>query len=368
MHLKSLINARVVDPEPDSEQSFQVINNRLSQCLMEHKTCSSWDSQYTGRPLPTRVLDVEVDEGYVALREPGDHDREKYIALSHCWGTNVTITTTTTNLEQRHRSIPLSELSNTFRDAVTIARRLGVRYLWIDALCIIQDDLEDWTREAAQMHKVYSQALVTVAAMAASDDNDGCFVPRSRRHSEPIRIPWDPTVGELSSREGWPAEPLKLFVFPSFRSFKEQLQDSPLARRGWAFQERILAARTIHFGPELTFWECKEACIGEDYDMKTFSVQDDFYNFKTMLASQDPPDISKLQDMWAIVIEIYSRRALTKAIDKLPALSGLAQRFGQGVLGRYICGLWEHDFHRHLLWHCDRSQNPLQTRRCPIYR
>lgn len=366
-HLKSLINARIVNPKADSDRSFQIINNWLSRCLVEHEKCGRWDSQYEGGSLPTRVLDVGLDQDYIALCEPANDSKEKYITLSHCWGTSLIATTTKASLEQGRRSIPISELSSTFRDAVTITRRLGVRYLWIDALCIIQDDLDDWKREAARMHKVYSQALVTVAATAARDGNGGCFRPRSCRHAELVRLPWDPTVGDLAGRQGWPTEPLKLYVLPTIRSFEEEINNSPLALRGWTFQERALAARTIHFGSELTFWECKEACIGEDNEMKTYSVQDGFFNLKNMLVSQAPPNLPELHEQWAFVIESYSRRALTKAIDKLPALSGVAQSFGQAA-GRYICGLWENDFHRHLLWHCDRSENLPSSRRCSIYR
>ena len=288
------------------------------------------------------------------------------MALSRCWGDIITTTTTKANLEQRRSAIPMEELPRTFCDAVRVARRLGVRYLWIGALCIVQDDPDDWNLEAARMYKVYSQALVTVAAIASAGGNGGCFRSRLSRHSKPVQIPWDPSVGDLAGRQGWPAEPLRLYVIPRFRSFKQQLDESPLAQRAWVFQERALAARTIHFASELTFWECKEACIGEDYEVKTFSVQDSFFHLRDMLVSQARPDLSKIHQQWAFVIESYSKRALTKAIDKLPALSGVAQSFRQRGLGRYICRLWETDFHRH--WHCHRSEKPPISSRCFIYR
>ena len=370
-HLVNLLSSRIVNSRADSERSFEVIHRWLARCLVEHTKCAKWDSQYTGRSLPTRVLNVGTDESQdsISLYEPEDQDSEKYLALSHCWGKSLIITTTKKELNNRLRSIPLSDLPNTFRDAVKITRRLNIKYLWIDALCIIQDDYEDWRREAAQMHRVYSQALVTIAATASSDGNGGCFGARTARHAKLVRLAWDPHASELSNRPGWPAEPLNMFVVPQFRSFEEELQDSPLARRAWTFQERALAARMLHYGSGLTFWECKEACIGEDNEMEAFSAQDGFYNLKDMLVvEQRSPDISKLQQKWAFVIEEFSRRALTKGDDKLPALSGLARSFGYGALARFHCGLWEEGFHRHLLWHCNRFETSIPSRRSQTYR
>ena len=121
--------------------------------------------------------------------------------------------------------------------------------------------------------------------------------PCSVRHALLLELPWDPLKSELANRGCWSPEPLKFFVTPMFRSFKKEIQASPLAQRRWAFEERALAARMVHFGSNLTFWECKEACIGEDYEMKTFNVQDGFYNLKDFLVTQLPPlNPSKLHD------------------------------------------------------------------------
>jgi Heterokaryon incompatibility protein (HET) len=204
--------------------------------------------------------------------------------------------TTEANLDQWRSSIPISELPNTFRDAVTITRRLEVRYVWIDALCIIPDNSDDWTREAVRIYRMYSQVLLTVAATASKGGDGGCFGPHSARHAELVQLPWDPIADDLADRQGWPKECLKLYVMPGFRTFQQLVDDSPLVLRGWTFQERALAARTFNVGSDLTFWECKEACIGGDYGMEAFNVQDGFFNLKTMLISRAPPDLAKLHD------------------------------------------------------------------------
>ncbi|KAJ9644118.1 hypothetical protein H2199_003986 [Coniosporium tulheliwenetii] len=152
-----------------------------------------------------------------------------------------------------------------------------------------------------------------------------------------------------------------------FCHFKKAISTSPLAGRGWAFQERALSARDLHLTSELGHWECKEACIGEDMDaelMDSYNVQDGFWHLKEMLlADQGSSEISALtlHDHWAWVIEELSKRSFTITKDKFPALSGVAQMFAaKQALGTYLCGLWENEFHRHLLWFCIRD-GPIKT-------
>ncbi|EMD68557.1 hypothetical protein COCSADRAFT_134413, partial [Bipolaris sorokiniana ND90Pr] len=135
--------------------------------------CFPWED--TDAPLPHRVLAIYTD--HVKLVETKDGQTGCYVALSHCWGNpeNHPLKTTKENYTERLAGIPLEELPKTFRDAVKITKHIGVKYLWIDSLCIIQDDIEDWKQEAAKMGAVYEYARLTIAAADARDSTEGCF-------------------------------------------------------------------------------------------------------------------------------------------------------------------------------------------------
>jgi len=149
----------------------------IEQCRNQHLEC---ETVYSNE-LPTRVLDLSDCHGPVNLRlyEPSPSEGAKYVALSYCWGKLGNLTTTMANIAGRKCGISWDLLPNSFRDAVTITRGLGMRYLWIDALCIIQDDKSDWEREAAKMGQVYENAFLTIAADGAEDPTRGILTSRS---------------------------------------------------------------------------------------------------------------------------------------------------------------------------------------------
>lgn len=139
----------------------------MDDCTKRHPICSS----NIPTVQPTRIIDVGLDAilQNIFLTTLQD-DRAQYVTLSHCWGDTSTILTTTKDtIEQRRRNIPFSELPRTFQDAVQITRALGLRYLWIDSLCIIQDDKDDWQFESAKMAEIYLGSCLTIAATASVD-------------------------------------------------------------------------------------------------------------------------------------------------------------------------------------------------------
>jgi Heterokaryon incompatibility protein (HET) len=164
---------------PGSDQTLGVIGQWIKTCDENHPKC-----QYTisGMPtesvpkLPTRVLDVRSCED-IRLLVTGNQEA-KYAALSHCWGGISQIRTTKSSLEDHRRHINFNDLSKTIRDAVYLTRNLGIQYLWVDSLCIIQDDERDWLEEAGKMAYVYERAYCTIAATSASDGTGGCLIPR----------------------------------------------------------------------------------------------------------------------------------------------------------------------------------------------
>jgi hypothetical protein len=138
----------------------------------EHASCTvGMTSQ-----VPTRVIDV----GEAALHEPiklyaSNGECVPYICLSHCWGDIQPLKTLLSTVENYRNAIESKSLLRTFRHAVSITRSLGIRYLWIDAICIIQDSEEDWAAEASKMASIYRNSYLTIAATWAPSSAHGCF-------------------------------------------------------------------------------------------------------------------------------------------------------------------------------------------------
>src|SRR5436190_9880944 len=157
----------------DQDETFTMLNRWLSYCRENHPKCSKGALQ----PLPTRVMDVKDDGSEPSLLLTNGQ-LGQYIALSHCWGSSPLLSTTTANLMKHLVCIPMDELPRNFQDAVTVTRKLGFRYLWIDSLCIIQDSESDWLQESAHMGAVYANASCTIAASSAVSSRTGFLLPK----------------------------------------------------------------------------------------------------------------------------------------------------------------------------------------------
>jgi hypothetical protein len=222
----------------------------LSKCREGHQRCP----QQKDFPLPTRVIDVgsTVSEPRLVIthRRPG-----RWTALSHCWGSDQPLKTEFNTLQSFCKSLPLSSLPPTFRDAVIITRALGIQYLWIDSLCILQDSTEDWLTESVTMGLVFKNAVVTIAADASPNSSVG--------------IVGDPTEDRQSrtplvrTRCRSPSRKLSGFLYFEKESHKDYKDRGPLSQRGWVLQEEILSPRILQFTKDLTFWRCVETRANE---------------------------------------------------------------------------------------------------------
>lgn len=140
--------------------------------------------------LPTRVLDLgekpTLQDPIKLVEIEGIDRKAKYMTLSHCWGQVQFITTTRGTIEKRKAGIQLEDLPQTFKDAVSLTRSLGIQYLWIDSLCIIQQDKKDWEIEAGRMRSVYANSYLNIAATGSSSGSGGCFRERSALTAGPF--------------------------------------------------------------------------------------------------------------------------------------------------------------------------------------
>ncbi|CAG9972494.1 unnamed protein product, partial [Clonostachys byssicola] len=257
------------------------------------------------------------------------------------------------DVSENRARIPIEILPRTFLDAFEAAKRLGVDYLWIDSLCIIQegDQLKDWNKEAPTMKNVYSNACFNICASWGSEIG-GLFTKR-----DPAMF--QPAMFEMSSKKGGKKLLLLLFMEDGTDGAWEELVEfSPLNSRGWAFQERLLAPRNIFFCKEMVLYECYEQRWIESMGSDVV-VWDPFpwgiwprdiisgHNIKTLL----PTVGEDIYYTWWCLVKEYSGTKLTFAEDRLAAVAGIAQRFS-ALLGDdvYVAGLWLSRLSLDMLW------------------
>ncbi|KAK4233393.1 heterokaryon incompatibility protein-domain-containing protein [Achaetomium macrosporum] len=340
--------------------------------------------------LPSRLLDVgpHADAGFdgVRLVETGGQQRGRYIALSHCWGTSHTLTTTRSTIGVRRAGVALAALPKTYRDAVTITRALSVRYLWIDSLCIVQDDPDDWEREAAKMAAVYGGCYLTIAASCSTGDASGCFpsfadrVKRAtfndaspyveNKSDDPDDVSWlhRTPFAQMGSRRGELVE----YTIPSFGCPVDPLAGLPLNTRAWTLQERLLSPRTLHLCYDQMYWELDDGYMLAEDGTK---IQNTWFSTECLIFREtqpwsehglaEAPGLSLIEGFppvldrrghgrwnggWLGLIEDYTQRNMTRCDDKLPALSGVASFVARSTNDTYYAGLWKSHILEDLAW------------------
>lgn len=214
---------------------------------------------------PKRLVYVESEEPSSSTLETpllklqefyGLDRRPEYLALSHCWGgNNNSLTLLNDNKLSVLENIPFSRLSKNIQDAVLITKRLGYSYIWIDSLCIIQDSREDWSEESTKMGSVYAGAVCTIASTGSNSGDGGCFHKRNCLSLQPCKI-------GVHSHDADSTGAIHIQQDDVF-DFQRGVDKSPLNRRGWVFQERLLSSRILHFGAEVLYWECHQRSASE---------------------------------------------------------------------------------------------------------
>ncbi|KAK8219179.1 hypothetical protein M8818_000911 [Zalaria obscura] len=260
------------------------------------------------------------------------------------WGGMVPLRLLQANMTALQTSIDLSQLPNTFRDAVGIVKRLELRHLWIDSLCIIQDspNNEDWAKESVKMGDVYKHSWCNLAASKARNANGGCYTQRTAQSALPCAV-----RARVSGRA-----PVSLYCWDG-DMLGANLDESNLVRRGWVVQEKILSRRVLHFCADQLFWECVSlrACemfpggVPNNTAAKPSTNTVSLRNH--LLRSRDP--VIQRYQLWDQFVQIYTRANLTfPEKDKLVAISGLARELFPN--GQYLAGLWRDILPYQLMW------------------
>ncbi|KAK6843397.1 hypothetical protein PG987_004257 [Apiospora arundinis] len=298
--------------------------------------------------VPTRLLRIEDNGERVELSSPS-HICVEYACLSHCWGLTQPLLLNSHTSTKLRKGVSKGNLPRSFQDAIWLTHQLGLQYLWIDSLCILQDNAEDWARESSHMDKVYQNATITIAASQASDSSKGFLDRNLPRVYTPTQI----TIGGIHGHALLFPIPLKFAGNPNLLA---EMEEEPLTARGWVLQERYMARRTIHFTQDQLFLECEGNLLAEDS------------GFSISLPMQSPFTLSantRENPAWTKVVERYSRRRLTREQDKLPALAGMAAYFSSisedktsNAGKRYLAGLWSTDIVKHLCWKMAYQDSP----------
>lgn len=223
----------------DSPQQYQLLRQWLHVCDTEHG--HNPESHSDSLQMPTRLIHIEASRERLEVIQGSSS--LCYAALSHCWGNSPKLCTLTSNLEAFRREIPHSLLPLNFQEAIKVARALKIPYLWIDSLCIVQDDLADWEREAGRMGQVFSNAYCTIAATSAAASDEGFL---ARQTGPPLSVTIETPSGGI------------LHVSEFMEDYHQDLELAPLNTRGWVLQERALSRRTLHFSKTQVYWECGE--------------------------------------------------------------------------------------------------------------
>ena len=377
------------------------------------------DGSIGSRPFrrPTRLIDVgTTEDDTVRLQLSSTIEREDwlerqtresrgggYVALSHSWGSRDLLCLTESTLGDFQAGVFVSSLPPTFRDAVSVVRRLGQRLLWIDSLCIIQDSKEDWRREATQMKDIYANADFVIAAVASWTSSESFFVPQVPLAANPCLLS---VRGQLLGLTGnAPRSFGGIYVFPQMQYTKDAWDEICLSRlysRAWCYQEERLAKRIVYFGdrqiqmreltrsgellrrrkqvewisrndtrvdfPDLlhpSLFQATATVLGQKiFSLPTFRLfegrsfrQPSETSFdagshgQTRLWSSDAVEEddssshSLLTESWWDGVRQFSDRYLTHEEDKLQAFSGIAHRFKSRGLAQdpklqYLAGLW----------------------------
>ncbi|KAL1791934.1 hypothetical protein ACET3X_009685 [Alternaria dauci] len=317
-------------------------------CNTGHTKCSGLQKDVE---LPTRVLDLDtmpsadimtkhVDDwehlflpSECRLVETNAGQLGKYATLSYCWGSGLPFMTTKETLPSRKSGISFRDLPKTLQDAVMIARYLGIRYIWIDCLAIVQDDAADWEKESAVMADIYSNSYINIAASNASHCGAGFLGPR--------RMPMTKRV-EICDEEG----DLELYLVAQQTRSQEPVRD-PLYQRAWVLQEQLLPTRSIHFGSDNMLWRCPNGIEHEEQSRQWTHL----YTLSAVVTCIGlPPGASFGQDAWFQLVRDYTSRGITYSKDKFPAIAGVMTVLRRMTGDTSYAGLWKHNFLKWLLW------------------
>ncbi|KAF5027404.1 hypothetical protein F66182_481 [Fusarium sp. NRRL 66182] len=314
-----------------------------------HQGCDiEWFKQDVNPPCPTRLIDLDIgDSNKIRIVVPKEDCVSKsyqYLTLSYRWGTtNESAKTTRATIASRREGFDMATLPKTIRDAIQLTRLLGFRYLWIDAICIIQSQegdeyLDDWNNEAPRIGSYYLHSHCLLSASGASDSSEGLFMePTALRYQlKTCALAFDKEKAEYICRGVSIPEP----------NLSSHWHNNALRERGWCLQEEILSPRTLHWSRYALFWQChslERAFPHSGHDQEIPGKYGFSFNFNL-----EPEQV--MGNSWVQLVRDYLYMHLTYETDRLVGIQGLADRLVTLHGGEYFAGVFRSHVARGLLW------------------
>lgn len=334
------VRTRPINPYVGGSASYDTARKWLQDCLENHHIKCPVNRSVSP---PRRLIELEESNTKplkVYLRHPGQDESPPYAALSYCWGDDQPFNLNSKTLDYMQNGFDLRELPQTLQDAIIVTWRLNLRFIWIDALCILQDSVADKDIEISKMSQVYGNATTTIYAAYAARCDEGFLDTRSfegdgRPCAKSSKIDFPCPGGELGH------------LIVRKRELYNPIVEA-LENRAWALQERTLSPRVLAYGAWQVWWKCRSAlrCDG--------GTVDNFVgNGAELVSLAGALDQEWSWEVWESLVSDYSRRGLSVPSDKLPALSAIASRFQENIHDDYCAGLWRSKLTRGLRWYAE---------------
>ena len=340
------------------------LRNWLASCTCVECPTARYSSL---RYKPKRLIDVGDDEqrGSVVIMESARCGDCSYTCLSYCWGGPQNTVLSKSNLDEETRSwcVPREVIPAAFEDAFKVTRLLGYRYIWIDSLCIVQDDKQDLDHEILQMPHIYKGAALTICASTSRSCSEGFLQARTDYSERSIGLSLP------DGREGR----IHLDGF----QWGDPPVPEPLSTRAWAYQERLLSPRLLEFGWRTSRWTCgcrksysghsqlvvekpgssirRQSPEAQRYDLYSFMNPPGLRHY--------PVKVGDLFSTWCLIVRAYSRLALTHTDDRLAAIGGIAAELQRASGVKYLAGLWHNERLASMLqWRVQSHTHELRSR------
>lgn len=351
-----------VNVNPGSADSFELMRSWIQKCRLEHK-CGIDEHCPSLMPRLHLKINTGNESRSIKLIHVAAGQKHKYIALSYCWGGDQKKLLTSANLPGFCRDgIEVEQLDVTIQDAIRVTKELGYLYLWVDALCIIQDDAKAKAIEIERMGDIYKNALFTIVAARASRVSEGFLSPRQPAGASNPDFVFQVAYGDSNWLQQRNADQWVVLI-PEEEGVHWKAPREPWEARAWTLQEDLLSGRQLRFGKMQTTWVCH--CHHETYEDRDGWFAADLETARSHLDEErqlgelarmlrQPGSINSAEEArgrWYDLIQVYSRRSLTIPQDRLPAVSAISRRLASIFQDEYWCGLWKSEAPWELLWH-----------------
>lgn len=345
------LDIRPINTQPAAQHSHAQARAWMQECLEFHESCP----KPTGHFMPQRVIEI----GRTLRLVETEGDTKPFVALSYCWGGDQIMVTTKENVEEMKREINYNHLPATIQDAVDTTEALGIDYLWVDALCIIQDDPDGKLDEISRMSDIYTEATVTLLASRAADARSG-FLGR-RKIIPDLDVLWlYPTVRFPFRRPDSVLGTVTLMPIPIMQ------HQEPLDTRAWTLQERLLSPRVLEYGTNQTRWNCRRS-MEQGGHVDGWTEREAYFGRRKGFISIFGPPLAGSRDKrpwklsweeeddyalknWHDLVDVYTARKMTFAADRLPAISGMMARYDSMIDDECLAGMWKSVLLHELLW------------------